>query len=107
MMWWRGERNKTDPFKYLNELTTNTDYLKFDECLRMIIDVTEAQKQSLLARLEAHYKKGEIYYGTHCDPFALMTCYIQGPTKHMHFVDAGGGGYAMAAKQLKAQKRSS
>ncbi len=105
MMWWRGERNQTDPFKYISELTTNTDYLKFDECLRMILDVSAEQKSALIARLEAHHKNGEIYYGMHCDPYALMTCFIQGPSKHMHFVDAGGGGYAMAAKQLKAQKR--
>lgn len=102
----RGEKkNISDPIPYLNELTQNTDYLKFDECLRVVIDVSTGQKKSLLQRLEKHYQDGDIFYGTHSDACALMTCYIQGPKKHLHFVDAGGGGYAMAAKQLKAQKR--
>ncbi len=105
LLWWRGAQNINDPLKYMNELTQNTDYLKFDECLRMIIDVSVEQKAKLLERLEAHFGRGEIYFGTQCDPFALMTCFIQGPTKHLHFVDGGGGGYAMAAKQLKMQKQ--
>jgi hypothetical protein len=46
--------------------------------------------------VEAHVSRGEILYGYHC--------YIQGPHKHIHFVDAAGGGYAMAAKQLKAAR---
>jgi hypothetical protein len=103
---WRGDKNLTDPIPYLRELTENTDYVKFDECLRMIIDVSNEQKRKLLAKLEAHYQKGEIYYGYHADKNALMTCYIQGPQKHIHFVDGGGGGYAMAAKVLKAQRRA-
>jgi hypothetical protein len=36
-----------------------------------------------------------------------MTCYVQNlsDTAHIHFVDGGDGGYAMAAKQLKQQLR--
>jgi len=106
ILWWRGSRNVTEPIEYLRELTQNTDYLKFDGALRMIVDVSKAQKERLLRLLDEHYRNGEIFYGHHADPCALMTCYIQGPHKHIHFVDAGGGGYAMAAKQLKAQKRA-
>jgi DUF3095 family protein len=101
----RGRRNITDPIPYLRELTENTDYLKFDEALRMIVDVSEEQKERILKKLDAHYRDGEIYFGHHSDPCALLTCYIRGPRRHIHFIDAGGGGYAMAAKQLKAQKR--
>jgi len=103
---WRGQRNITEPIEYLRELTQNTDYLKFDGALRMVVDVSRPQKERLLKTLEDLYQKGEIFYGHHADPCALLTCYIQGPHKHIHFVDAGGGGYAMAAKELKAQKRA-
>jgi len=38
-----------------------------------------------------------------------MTCYFHGPEdgQHIHFIDGGDGGYAMAAKQLKAQLNGS
>ena len=85
----------------------NTDYLKFDGALRMVVDVSQPQKDRLLAMLETLYREGRIFYGHHADPCALLTCYIQGPHKHIHFVDTGGGGYAMAAKELKMQKRAS
>jgi len=87
-------------------LTQNTDYLKFDGALRMVVDVSRPQKERLLKTLEDLYHTGEIFYGHHADPCALLTCYIQGPHKHLHFVDAGGGGYTMTAKALKAQKRA-
>lgn len=36
---------------------------------------------------------------------SLVTCFVQStdPGEHIHFVDGGDGGYAMAAKQLKTQ----
>lgn len=100
----RGDRNRTDPVEYLREVAENTDYIKFDECLRVVIDVDPPQKARLLALLDEHARLGEILYGAHSDPCALLTCYIQGPHKHIHFVDAAGGGYAMAAKQLKSRR---
>ena len=107
MMTFRGKKKNTEqPFEYLRELTENTDYLKFDECLRMIIDVTTSEREQLIAALERRYKSGEIFYGHHSDPAALLTCFVQGPHQHIHFVDAAGGGYAMAAKQLKSQRKS-
>ena len=39
---------------------------------------------------------------------ALMTCFVYGldEGEHVHFVDGGGGGYALAAKQFKAQHKA-
>jgi hypothetical protein len=36
-----------------------------------------------------------------------MTCYVHDVNdgNHIHFVDGGDGGYAMAARELKAQLR--
>jgi hypothetical protein len=101
----RGRRkNLSQPFDYLRELTENTDYLKFDESLRMIVDVSKEEKERILDLLESRYRAGEIYYGYHADPAALLTCFVRGPHQHIHFVDAGGGGYALAAKHLKTQR---
>lgn len=90
--------------KYMGELQKNTDFIKFDDTLRMVIDITSAQKLRLMGILEAHKNKGEIYYGTHSSNEAMMTCFVQTNQDHVHFVDGGSGGYALAAKQLKAQK---
>ncbi len=98
------KKNLEQPFEYVRELTENTDYLKFDETLRMIIDVSKEERVRLIEILEKHYRSGEIFYGHHCDRNALLTCFVQGPHNHIHFVDAANGGYTMAAKQLKAQK---
>ena len=48
-------------------------------------------------------KKGWIAYGIHPSDSALMTCQFDAfaDGKHMHFIDGGNGGYAMAAKGLK------
>ncbi|MGE4130917.1 MAG: DUF3095 family protein [Bdellovibrionales bacterium] len=107
LMNFRGRRKNLDqPYEYLRELTENTDYLKFDETLRMVLDVSEDEKRELLESLERRYQAGEIFYGHHCDPAALLTCFVRGPHQHIHFVDAAGGGYAMAAKQLKSQRKA-
>ena len=90
--------------RYIGEQSTNTDFIKFDDTLRMVIDVSLEQKNSILKILEALQIRGEIYYGTHSSREALMTCFVQTNRDHVHFVDGGSGGYALAAKQLKSQK---
>jgi hypothetical protein len=90
--------------KYIDELKKNTDFIKFDETLRMVIDVTQEQKNKIIALLEAYKENKEIYFGVHCSGEALMTCFVQMNKDHIHFVDGGSGGYAMAAKQLKSQR---
>ena len=104
--WRERPAGRANPIQYLRELTENTDYVKFDECLRMVIDVSAAQKQRLLAKLDHHVQAGHIDYGHHADRHALMTCFIEGPGKHIHFIDAAGGGYALAAQRLKESVRA-
>ncbi len=57
--------------------------------------------------LEELYTNSSIYYSLHTSSSALMTCYVQSMAHggHIHFIDGGDGGYAMAAKQLKEQMK--
>lgn len=89
--------------QYLVDMAANSDYQKFDDMLRMVRDVSTDQQQKILAALEARRLAGEIVYGTHFSNEALLTCLVFQLDNHIHFVDGGGGGYALAAKQLKAQ----
>lgn len=95
-----------DGSRYPAEVVANTDFRKFDETLRMVLDVTHAQKAAIEAHLAAEHERGRLVYGMHAAPSALMTCVVtnhQG--NHVHFVDGSDGGYALAAKQMKSQLR--
>ncbi len=91
---------------YKKELIANTDFQKFDDLLRMVIDSTPEQTKLLKEYLENEYQAGKIYYGTHMATDAIMTCLVFNlAAKHLHFIDGGSGGYTLAAKQLKDQKK--
>jgi hypothetical protein len=93
-----------DGSRYRAELVENTDFRKFDETLRMVLDVSDAEVDELVAHLERERAAERLVFGLHRSDSALMTCFArtyQG--NHVHFVDGSNGGYALAAKQLKAQ----
>lgn len=93
--------------KYANSMGRHSDYRKFDDMLRMVIDCSKEQADQLQSELESMRQQGEIFYGLHLADESLMTCFFHGPGEgqHIHFVDGNDGGYAMAAKQLKNQLR--
>jgi hypothetical protein len=89
---------------YPRELIENTDFRKFDEALRMVLDVSNEQLAVIEAALEKARSEGHLVYGVHRAPSALITCYLRSYSgDHVHFVDGSDGGYALAARQLKAQ----
>jgi hypothetical protein len=89
---------------YPKELIENTDYRKFDEALRMVLDLSDEQLAVIEAELERARAAGHLVYGIHRAPSALITCYLRSYSgDHVHFVDGSDGGYALAARQLKAQ----
>lgn len=94
-----------NPDRYRSSMKVHADYRKFDDMLRMVIDCTPEQESALRARLEDLYRAGRIYYGLHAATSSLMTCFVNGmgDGEHIHFIDGGDGGYAMAARQLKGQ----
>jgi hypothetical protein len=94
-----------DAPSYTEELKAQTDFRKYDGCLRAVLDCTHEEVAALEAWLEAERAKGRLVYGLHADRQALMTCLVFNleQSEHIHFVDAAGGGFAKAAIGFKAQ----
>jgi hypothetical protein len=93
------------PKNYKNELITNSDYKKFDETLRMVIDCTLEQTQAIENFLQKLKDDKKIAFGIHKSTSALMTCVVKSAStnKHIHFIDGADGGYTLAAAQMKGQ----
>jgi hypothetical protein len=104
----KGKRLGTfDGANYKKTLVTHTDFRKFDDVLRMVVDLTAAQERQLRESLEERRREGQLFYGTHAADSALMTCLVfDGDRDHIHFIDGADGGYAIAAKEMKAQIRN-
>ncbi|WHA41829.1 DUF3095 domain-containing protein [Agrobacterium larrymoorei] len=94
-----------DPIQYKRSVASNTDFRKFDDGLKMTVDVDADRLARIRARLEGAARDGVCYYGLHEQDAALMTCIVPSPMSrdHMHFVDGAAGGYARAAAMLKGQ----
>ena len=73
--------------------------------LRMVLDCSPQHLEQIQKTLADYRQKHGICYDLFKSPAALMTCYTPAfaDGQHVHFIDGADGGYAMAAKQLKAQ----
>lgn len=93
-----------DPARYLAETIENSDFRKYDDHLRMTIDCTTALADRVQAMLERARAGGIARFGIHRQASAIMTCVVPTPTRsdHIHFIDGAGGGYALAARAMKA-----
>lgn len=92
------------PKTYITQVVENSDFRKYDDGLRMILDCTPELANELEARLADAAAKGIARYGVHRQEAAMMTCFTPSPMRsdHVHFIDGAGGGYATAATALKA-----
>ncbi|MGI9388513.1 MAG: DUF3095 domain-containing protein [Boseongicola sp.] len=88
---------------YARDLAQNTDFRKFDDALKMTVDLNSAHLEEIEARLEQGTRDGVCRFGLHKQDTALVTCIVPSPMTrdHMHFVDGAAGGYAEAANKLK------
>lgn len=87
---------------YKRDLATNCDFRKFDDTLRMVVDLDASELAQLRAVLEDEQRTGALAYGLHASDSSLVTCLVRSYRgDHVHFVDGGGGGYALAARALK------
>jgi hypothetical protein len=91
------------PAKYTQQVVENSDFRKFDDSLRMVLDCTPQLIAEIETFLKAAAAKGAVRYGMHRQDSAMVTCFTPSPTnpKHVHFVDGAQGGYALAAAALK------
>jgi hypothetical protein len=92
------------PARYTQQVVENSDFRKYDDGLRMILDCTEELAHDLTACLEAAAAKGIVRFGLHRQDAAMMTCFTPSAIRsdHVHFIDGARGGYASAATALKA-----
>ena len=93
------------PEKYKSEIVLNSDFKKFDEMLRMVIDCSEDQTKAIENLLAEYLRMNKIFYGLHKSSEALMTCMVfsASENQHVHFIDGGQGGYTLAALEMKKQ----
>ncbi|HXX25744.1 MAG TPA: DUF3095 domain-containing protein, partial [Pseudolabrys sp.] len=92
------------PRKYESELIANSDFRKFDDSLRMVLDCTPELSGEIEDYLKAAQSDGIVRFGTHKQEAAMMTCFAPNPANpnHVHFIDGADGGYATAASMMKA-----
>ena len=92
------------PRTYVQQLVENSDFRKYDDGLRMILDCTPELESALTQRLIAAASAGIARYGLHRQDAAMMTCFTPSALRsdHVHFIDGARGGYASAATALKA-----
>lgn len=89
---------------YRSAVRRQSDWRKFDDTLRMVLDSTPAQTQSLKAFLDGRLRENRIFYGLHTAKSALLTCMVfDRAERHLHFVDGADGGYTLAAAEMKEQ----
>ena len=90
---------------YRKELRANSDFRRFDDTLRMILDCPVETAAAIESFFDDLHDQGKIAFGVHRSEHALMTCLVFSLTKgeHVHFVDGSDGGFTAAAVQLKAQ----
>lgn len=94
-----------DPAIYRADTSRNSDFRKFDDGLKLTIDIAPERLKRLEALLEAASRAKVCRYGLHRQSEALITCIVPSyvTRDHMHFIDGAAGGYAMAAAAMKAK----
>lgn len=93
------------PKVYVQQVVENSDFRKYDDGLRMVLDCTPELERALTQRLAQAASAGVARYGLHRQDAAMMTCFTPSALRsdHVHFIDGARGGYASAAVALKAR----
>lgn len=97
-----------NPQSYRNEMQTNSDYCKFDDVLRMVLDCTPQQVSDIRVILDEMHAAGDVVFGFFETEQALMTCLLfdLNSSQHVHFIDGDNGGLCSASLEYKQQLAS-
>lgn len=90
--------------RYRADIAANADFRKFDDALKLTVDVAPATAERLEALLAEAGREKTCRFGLHRQEEALITCIVPSMRErdHMHFIDGASGGYALAAAAMKA-----
>jgi hypothetical protein len=93
-----------DARQHTADVALNADFRKYEDGLKLTVDVSSDVGDRLEAVLVQAAQAGVCRFGLHRQDEALVTCIVPSHTdrNHMHFVDGAAGGYALAASMLKA-----
>src|SRR6478752_5047103 len=86
------------PKNYVQQVVENSDFRKYDDGLRMILDCTEELERALAELLAKAASARVVRYGLHRQDAAMMTCFTPSVMRsdHVHFIDGaraqGDGG---------------
>ena len=94
-----------NPEIYREELCRNSDYCKFDDVLRMVLDCTTEQISDIRILLDTMRASEVLDFGILETKQAQITCLLLDleSSQHLHFVDGEDGGFYAASKGLKEQ----
>lgn len=92
------------PTAYVRQVVENSDFRKYDDGLRMVLDCAPELERALTQRLAEAASNEVARYGLHRQDAAMMTCFTPSALRshHVHFIDGAQGGYASASTALKA-----
>lgn len=91
-------------YEAISDNIISSDFRKFDGTLKMVISCSKKNRELFIDHLVSLHQENKIYYGVHVSDKAVMTCFIHlNSDSEVHFIDASGGGYAIAAMALKKQ----
>jgi len=87
---------------YFKSFQRYSDSEKLCGTLSMVVACTREQLGEVLGLLDGMEAKGLLVYGHHESKAAMLTCMVfDSRFRHYHFVDGAGGGYTLAARELK------
>lgn len=91
------------PSTYQEALIAQSDWIKMDGSLKLVLDLPPQEEALLCKLLEEHEKSKTIQYGISFSPSATMICQLDSGKdhRHLHFVDGSEGGLTRAASDLK------
>lgn len=94
-----------EPAQYKAMVSTNADFRKFDDGLKMTLDCDADTQNRICAVLEAAEADGILQFGLVEQDAAMITCFVPSihQDDHIHLVDGASGGYAKAAAQMKSR----